>query len=101
MGEEPELVEATVVQPTRSRRGATLPVRKVVLTFEDGTEETWEFPGEPAYFRENKNRQTKPEAVWDTFQVWWTSNKYVEAPKHVEPGTPILDAHGRATGRVT
>lgn len=103
-----EVLEPTEVPLIPSRRGKTLKVAKIVVLFENGTEDTWEFPKEnPAFYREGGNRQTgspavwKTEAMWKTHNLWWTSDKMIEPVKHVPPGTPILDAHGRATGMKT
>ncbi len=68
-----EVTEATL---PANRRGMTLRVFEIKITLEDGSVETWNFPGgDPAYYREGRNRVTKPDSSWKTHELWWHSEK--------------------------
>lgn len=71
--------EPTASQSPPRRRGKTLRVAKLVITFADGSTETWEFPWKtPGFYRRGGNRQTRPEQSWVTHTLWWNSDKKVE-----------------------
>jgi hypothetical protein len=94
-----------LTQAPLSRRGKTLEVARLTIEFADGTQEVWHFPpgAEPARYRQGGNRQTKPEQSWVTHELWWQSDKMVNGtlpPPALNPGDPIVDDHGRATGFV-
>ncbi len=81
MAVEPGSTEGTPTELTSpSRRGTTLRVARVIITFENGQTETWDFPPEArGYYREGRNRQTKPVRAWTTNELWWKSGMMVES----------------------
>ncbi len=93
--------------PSGSRRGATYRVKKVLLTFEDGDAEQWEFPPEqPAFYREGRNSvgEGKSYRGWREHSIWWQSEQTIPAPdlpvESISDPKPILDEHERPTGWV-
>jgi len=76
LDELPTEIEIPIVIQDANNRGVVRRVYEVIVKFEDGAEEAWNFPlGESAYYREGRNRQTKPDGDWKTHEMWWTSEK--------------------------